>query len=78
MISGDKQLPESFISIQEEQPELWGWNFSDNDRIIVISVYSGGRKIFSQKDINFLRLVADNLETKFAELCLIKELDEKE
>lgn len=73
----DMQLPQSFISIREEQPELWGWNFTDDKRNIIVSVYSGIRKKFSQKDINFLKLVSDNLETKLIELCLIKELDEK-
>ncbi|WP_018611205.1 hypothetical protein [Segetibacter koreensis] len=71
------QLPGYFYSITDEQPELWGWNFANEDRKILISVLSGARKRFNQKDITFLKLVSDNLETKLLELCLIKELDEK-
>lgn len=71
------QLPESFLPVDEETPELWGWNFVNDERQIIVSVLCGSRKKFSQKDITFLKLVADNLETKLLELCLIKELDEK-
>jgi len=71
------QLSDSFLAIEDEDLELWGWNFVNDDRQVIVSVLSGSRKRFSQKDINFLKLVADNLETKLLELCLIKELDEK-
>lgn len=71
------QLPETFTISEEEDPELWGWNFVNDQKQIVVSVLCGSRKKFSQKDITFLKLVADNLETKLLELCLIKELDEK-
>ncbi|MDB5247980.1 MAG: hypothetical protein JWQ40_2374 [Segetibacter sp.] len=74
---GQLELPLSFTNIADEQTELWGWNFVDEDRRIVVSLLSGNRKKFSLRDINFLKLVADNLETKLLELCLIKELDEK-
>lgn len=70
-------LPETFRNIDDQQQELWGWNLVDQERHIVISVLSGTRKKFTQKDINFLKLVADNLETKLLELCLIEELDAK-
>lgn len=73
----DLQLPQSFTVIEEEHPELWGWNFVSEERNIMVSIYSGSRKRFSQRDINFLSLVSDNLETKLIELCLIKELDKK-
>lgn len=69
-------LPDYFL-IEEENSELWGWNFINDERQIIISVLSGSRKKFSKNDINFLKLVSDNLETKLLELCLIKELDEK-
>lgn len=70
-------LSEPFLSIEEENPELWGWNFINDEKQIIVSVLSGSRKRFSQKDINFLKLVCDALEAKLLELCLIKELDEK-
>ena len=70
-------LPECFVSVEEESPELWGWNFTNDNRQIIITVLAGSRKNFSWKDITFLKLVAENLETKLLELCLIKELDEK-
>lgn len=70
-------LTGSFTSIKDELPELWGWNFINDERQIIVSVLSGSKRRFSQKDITFLRLVADNLETKLLELSLIKELDEK-
>lgn len=70
-------LPAFFLAVEDEQPELWGWNLANDDRQITVSVFAGRRKRFNQKDITFLKLVSDNLETKLLELCLIKELDEK-
>lgn len=71
------RLPESFVSIQEESPELWGWNFINDEKQLIVSLLSGSRKKFGRKDIHFLRLVSDNLETKLLEFLLTKELDEK-
>lgn len=71
------QLPAFYLAIEDEQCELWGWNLGNNFRQITVSVFSGNRKKFTQKDITFLKLVSENLETKLLELCLIKELDEK-
>lgn len=74
---GELVLPETFAIAGEEWPELWGWNFTNDERQIIVSVLAGSKKRFSQKDINFVRLVSENLETKLLELCLINELDEK-
>lgn len=71
-------LPPEYNLPPAEAPGIWAWNFSNQgSRQILASVLSGNNKIFSQKDINFLKLVAENLETKLLEICLIKELDEK-
>ncbi len=71
------KLSECFADVDDEEQELWGWNFMNEERQIIVSVLCGSKKKFSQKDVNFIKLVADNLETKLLELCLIKELDEK-
>ncbi|MDB5191082.1 MAG: histidine kinase [Segetibacter sp.] len=71
------ELPACFNLPKDEEGVLWGWNFISSERHITVSVLSGNSKSFTAKDINFLKLVADNLETKLLELCLIKELDEK-
>ena len=73
----DLLLPATFYLVEDEQPELWGWNLANDDRRIIVSVFSGSRKKFGQKDVAFLKLVSENLETKLLELSLIKELDEK-
>jgi hypothetical protein len=73
----DLNLPDCYKPQCEEQAELWGWNFVNDDRKILVSVLSTKAERFTKKDINFLRLVSDNLETKLLELCLIKELDTK-
>lgn len=62
----------------EEQPELWGWNFSNNnDRQIIVTVLAGTSKKFSKKDIPIVKLVSETLESKLLELLLFKELDDK-
>ena len=73
----DLKLPASFYQEPEEEAVLWGWNFKNDDRQIIISVLSGKSKKFTPKDITFLKLVSDNLETKLLELGLFKELNEK-
>lgn len=71
------QLPPEYNLPVHEEPKLWGWNFVNNERHIVASVLAGNSKSFSHKEINFLKLAADNLESKILEICLIKELDER-
>lgn len=71
------QLPACFYAIEDEQPELWGWNFENDESQILVSVLSGCRKKFTVNDITILKLVSHNLGTKLLELCLLKELDEK-
>ncbi len=62
---------------ENEDSELWGWVIkNDEQRHIVASVLSGKSRSFTQKDITFLKLVAENLEAKLFELCLLQELDE--
>lgn len=73
----DFRLPAAFDVVPEEEGVLWGWNFMNDDRHIIVSVLSGNSKKFTQKDITFLKLVSDNLETKLLELCLFQELHEK-
>ncbi|GHA53875.1 hypothetical protein [Pontibacter akesuensis] len=69
-------LPESYRLSAEEQAELWGWVIQiDADRHITVSVLSAGNRAFTRKDITFLKLVAENLEAKLFELCLLQELD---
>ncbi|MBD0333707.1 MAG: histidine kinase, partial [Chitinophagaceae bacterium] len=71
------QLPPCFYSIEDEQPELWGWNFENEESQILVSVLSGCRKRFTVNDIAILKLVSHNVGTKLLELCLVKELDQK-
>ncbi|WP_299758130.1 hypothetical protein [uncultured Pontibacter sp.] len=72
------QLPQDYSQPAEELPELWGWVIqNDENRHIVVSVLAGKSRLFTRKDINFLKLVAENLEAKLFELCLLQELDEK-
>ena len=70
-------LPESFHCDPEEEAVLWGWNFTNDNRQIIVSVLSGNSKKFTQKDIIFLKLVSESLETKLLEFCLFNELHEK-
>ena len=70
------RLPDYFYLTADERPELWGWKFVIDERQIIVSVLTGNTKKFALKDITFLKLISDNLETKLLELCLIKELDE--
>lgn len=70
-------LPPRYVLPQEEQAELWGWFVqNDENRHIIVSVLAGASKAFTRKDIAFLRLVAENLEAKLFELCLLQELDD--
>ncbi|GAB3819801.1 hypothetical protein [Pontibacter rugosus] len=70
-------LPAAYTLPAEEEGELWGWLIqNDADRHIVVSVLSGRSKFFTRKDIAFLKLVAESLEAKLFELCLLRELDQ--
>ncbi|MBF9252782.1 hypothetical protein I2I11_05740 [Pontibacter sp. 172403-2] len=70
-------LPRHYTLPPEEQGELWGWLIqNDAERHIVVSVLAGRSRIFTRKDITFLKLVAESLEAKLFELCLLQELDE--
>ncbi|RIJ34000.1 hypothetical protein D1627_16620 [Pontibacter oryzae] len=71
-------LPLRYKLPEEEKAELWGWYIqNDESRDIIVSVLGGASKVFTRKDIAFLRLVAENLEAKLFELCLLQELDDK-
>jgi signal transduction histidine kinase len=70
-------LPASFCLPLEEEGTLWGWHIKNDDRQIVVSVLSGLSKSFSKADIAFVKLVAENLESKLLEVCLFEEVDEK-
>lgn len=71
-------LPEEYRIASAEEPQLWGWCFNHGqEREIIVSLLSGKSQGFSKKNILFLTLVAENLESKLLELCLFRELDEK-
>lgn len=69
-------LPGEFSLPPDEEGVLNGWNFFSDERLVTVSVLSGKSKIFTQKDITFLQLVADNIGAKLFEICLVKKLDE--
>jgi hypothetical protein len=73
----EMELPKEFDLPGEENGELWGWNFCNDDRQIIVSVLAGESRKFSKKDIPILKLVSETLESKLLELCLFKELDHK-
>jgi hypothetical protein len=73
----EMELPKEFNLPGEENGELWGWNFCNDDRQIIVSVLAGESRKFSKKDIPILKLVSETLESKLLELCLFKELDHK-
>ena len=67
---------ESYVLPADECGELWGWVIkNDEQRHIVVSVLAGKSQKFTRKDITFLKLVAENLEAKLFEICLLQELD---
>ncbi|PSR55498.1 hypothetical protein AHMF7605_19290 [Adhaeribacter arboris] len=71
-------LPEVYRSLTIAEPELWGWNFKQaQDRQIIVSLLSGKSQVFTKKDISFLKMVAESLESKLLEVCLFLELDAK-
>lgn len=70
-------LPLSFSLPENEEGTLWGWHIENDDRQIVVSVLSGLSKNFSKADIAFVKLVAENLESKLLEVCLFEEVGEK-
>lgn len=70
-------LPAGFVIPDEENAELWGWLFENDDRQIVVSLLSGKSKDFSRRNVTFVRLVAESLESKLLELCLFQVLDKK-
>lgn len=73
-----QHLPERFALPAEEQGALWAWLIeNDAERHTAVSVLSGESKPFSRRDITFLKLVAESLEAKLFELCLLRELDAK-
>lgn len=71
-------LPEAYQVPASEEAELWGWCFNHGQqREIIVSLLAGKSQQFTKKHIPFLTLVAENLESKLLELCLFRELDEK-
>lgn len=71
-------LPTAFNAIAASRAsELWAWNFSNDDKEVLVSIVSGDVNRFSKNDIPILKLVCESLESKLLELCLFKELDEK-
>ncbi|MCC9135477.1 hypothetical protein ACFSKU_13795 [Pontibacter silvestris] len=71
-------LPEEYKLPEDEQGELWGWLIrNDEKHQVLVSVLSGTSKLFTKKDITFLKLATENLKTKLLEICLFNELDEK-
>jgi signal transduction histidine kinase len=77
-ITDTLNLPPMYRLAAEEKPELWAWNFKQTtERQIVISVLAGKSQVFTRQDISFLKMVAENLESKLLEVCLFRELDDK-
>lgn len=74
---GEINLPPEYALPAGEEGILWGWHIKNDDRQIVVSVLSGLSKSFSKADIAFVKLVAENLESKLLEVCLFEEVDEK-
>ncbi|RAU82886.1 hypothetical protein [Pontibacter arcticus] len=70
-------LPAVFDLPAQEQAELWGWLFKSDGRQIVVSLLAGNSKPFTRREVTFVKLVAETLESKLLELCLYRELDEK-
>ncbi|TXK51293.1 hypothetical protein FVR03_03530 [Pontibacter qinzhouensis] len=70
-------LPASYALEPDEKPELWGWLFAREECRIVISLLSGRSKPFAGRDVTFVKLMAENLESKLLELCLFQELDKQ-
>lgn len=78
LATDDIPLPELYRSASIIEPELWGWNFQQaHDRQIIVSLLSGKSQVFTKKDISFLKMVAESLESKLLEVCLFQELDAK-
>ena len=72
-----ENLPLEYQFPEEEQPELWGWLFQNKERQILVSLLSGTSKPFTRRDITFVKLMAECLESKLLELCLFQELDKR-
>lgn len=73
----DRGLPATFSLPESEEGVLWGWHIRNDERQIVVSLLSGISKSFNKNDIAFVKLVAENLESKLLEVCLFEEVDEK-
>ncbi|MCJ8164884.1 hypothetical protein MKJ04_08510 [Pontibacter sp. E15-1] len=70
-------LPAEFRLAEAEQGQLWGWAFNREKCQILLSVLAGNSKDFSGRDVTFVKLIAENLESKLLELCLFQVLDKK-
>ncbi|MFT2009762.1 hypothetical protein ACMA1I_13865 [Pontibacter sp. 13R65] len=70
-------LPQAYNLAEEEQAELWAWCFEREECQIVISLLSGKSRVFTRRDITFVKLLAENLESKLLEICLFQMLDKQ-
>lgn len=70
-------LQDPFKLPASEEGRLWGWCFNQGPRELLVSLLSGRSREFSINGIPLLQLIAENLELKLLELCLLRELEEK-
>ncbi len=71
-------LPEAFELPEGEEAQLWGWNFNQGqERVLLVSLLAGKSRMFCTNHTPLLQLIAENLEMKLLELCLLQELEEK-
>ncbi|MBD1397092.1 hypothetical protein H9Q13_07935 [Pontibacter sp. JH31] len=70
-------LPLAYQVPTEEQTELWGWVFENQERCLLVSLLAGQSKPFTKRDVTFVRLMAESLESKLLELFLFQELDKR-
>lgn len=72
-----QQLALEYRLPPEEQAELWGWLFENQDRTTLVSLLAGQSKPFTRRDVTFVKLMAESLESKLLELFLFQELDNR-
>ncbi|MDJ1485190.1 hypothetical protein QNI16_32120 [Cytophagaceae bacterium YF14B1] len=66
------------IPLKEVCDKIWGWHFPFGTASgMVVSVFSGENKLFSQTDIPVLKIVSESLYSRIFTICLIQELDQR-